>query len=67
MKALVESLRAQGHPYFAQLEAMMRKKLPQHANDDLAIAFAVCQWVELCNREAEIGLREANPGVRRRQ
>ena len=60
-EALVMSVRAKHHPYFGQLEDAMRKKLPHF--DDFAIAFAVCQLIELLDAEEEAALCEANPGL----
>jgi hypothetical protein len=65
LEALVKSVREKHYPYFAKLEAAMRKKLP-HANE-VVIAWAVCSLIEQLDAEEEEVLCDANPGLNRVQ
>lgn len=64
-EATVKRVRATHHPYFAQLEAVMRRKLPDL--DELGIAFAFFQLLEMVGAEEEMALCDTNPGLDRMQ
>jgi hypothetical protein len=64
-EALVKSLRAKHHPQWAQLDDILRKKLPHF--DEFELAGAVCSLLEVVQAEDEMVLRDANPGLERVQ